>query len=71
MIKYFRKLNPGIKRIFIVGNLVIAIIIWLLFEFYFYDNEFSEYILGTSIIYWVLIFSGLWIYQGFEKNKKS
>jgi len=68
MIKYFKKLNSGIKRSLIVGNFIIALIIWLLCEYYD-DNEFSEYIAGTTIIYWILVFSGLWIYQGFKKSK--
>lgn len=73
MIKYFKSLNSGIKRSLIIGTFIGASIIGALFELgsSSYFDEFHFVIESIFIgipIYWIIVFAGLWIYQGFEKK---
>ncbi len=76
MIKYFKSINPGIKRLIIIGTFIGASLIGALFELgssSHFDN--FDFVIETIYIgipvYWAIVFSGLWIYQGFEQNKKE
>lgn len=73
MIKYFKSLNSGIKRSLIIGTFLGASIIGVLFaldDSYFYWEDFfiSSVVIGIPV-YWVIVFAGLWVYQGFKKNQ--
>jgi len=76
MIKYFKSLNTGIKRSIIIGTFFGASIIGALFELgssSYFDN-FAFVIESIFIgipVYWLIVFAGLWIYQGFEQNRNK
>ncbi len=72
----FKNLNKGFSRLIIVGSLLIPIAISLLSDWKLYTNMWFAlllYFVSTILLYWLIVFVGLWIYDGFiiEKNIKK
>ena len=76
MIKYFKSLNSGLKRLFFIGTFILAPLIGLLFVFIYHDSFMMDFFIFNSILigipsYWIVLFAILWIVQGFEKDKRN
>jgi len=68
----FKNLNKGFSRLIIVGSLIIPIPISLLSDWKLYSNMWFAlllYFVSTILLYWLIIFAGLWIYDGFKIEK--
>lgn len=75
MFKKFKELKTGVKRALIAGTLVGAPLIGYLVGYFLEYNhnvdgeEFWGYTIFLGIpIYWVLVFIGIWVYEGFKER---
>jgi uncharacterized RDD family membrane protein YckC len=68
------KTNKGVFRLIVVGSglipIIISIIVGITVQ---WENAgtFFLWLLLTILIYWIFIFIGLWIYDGFRTDKKE
>ena len=70
--KNFKKLSTGVKRAIIAGTIpgamIIASIIGALDSYSSDGVDFLAYsIIFGAPLYWIIVFIGLWIYDGFSK----
>ncbi len=63
LIVRYKQLPKGIKRLIIVGSIVIPTIIGCIAEGF--DDSLWEMAIMLFPIYWFCVFMGLWIYDGF------
>ncbi len=72
LFKLFTNLPTYIKRSLIIGSVILPLIIAVIYddrnEF---EEEFFYTIIISFVIYWLLTIAGLWIYEGFIKDKKK
>lgn len=69
-----QKLPKGIYRLLIVGWLILPLIFCLLLGAYDFYYKFSEVIISLivfAILYYILVRMGIWVYFGFQEDKKK
>jgi fucose permease len=66
MISKFKALPKGVQRAIIVASLIVPFIAGRIMDKY--DWVGVGLVICTPI-YWVLIFAGIWIYEGFKTDK--
>lgn len=71
MLKGFKSLSLGARRALIVGTipggLLFALILAATLEVNI-PNTIHDYFVAGPAIYWVCVFIGIWIYQGFKSG---
>lgn len=68
LIKTFKNLNSGVKRAIIVAGFPLSILIGAIFGDF--ENDGPPWAIFIFILYWILVIAGLWIYDGFQKDRK-
>lgn len=71
LIKKFKAIPSGYKRLIIVGSIILPLIIALIsYYFFLIDNHgiavMRKYFSYGFMIYWVLTFIAIWVYDGFK-----
>lgn len=68
LINNFKELPKGYKRLLVFGSIIVPILSASIFCEY--EEEWLGYLAISIIGYWILIFFGIWIYEGFKSDKK-
>ena len=63
-----KRLNKGIYRSIIAGSFILPLILAIIFFDGMYIEDFFSIFIGAMGVYWILLFVGLWIYEGFKFN---
>ena len=68
MINLFKSLNPGVKRLILIGAFTVPLFFCEYRHGVTLEHVVAPYILFLSI-YWIITFIALWIIEGFTSNK--
>lgn len=68
-------LSTGYRRLIIVCSFIIPLLFSyrltrIIFGKHFIFSEYLTSILMIVVLYWILVFAGIWIYKGFKSEKK-
>lgn len=65
----YNRINEGTKRLLLVGSILIELIMAILIIEEQYIIESILGLIGIYILYWIIVFAILWIYDGFLDKK--
>lgn len=73
MIKEFKKLNLGVKRLTFIGSFLTFLLVKALIDgfedFWYFSDDFYILVFAFTFIgYWICVLIVLWIIEGFKKK---
>lgn len=73
LIQNFKNLKEGVRRSLLVGMVpgafILGSIVGNLVEYMMHVEDYFGYSIFAGLpIYWILVFTGIWIYEGFQKK---
>lgn len=77
MIKKFKKLKEGAKRAIIAGTLIGAPLLGVVFFLIEGSSiDGADELISASLFfgvpaYWLMVFIGIWVYEGFKEEPKN